>query len=852
MLRLVWRGVLAHKLRLALSGLSVVLGVAFVVGAYVLTDTMERTFDTLFGEIAAGASVVVQGQSPLGLSEDQGRNPVPVTVLVRVRSVEGVARADGELTGVASLTACPRGSDGQRPASCGEATKPIESKGGPTLGVAWNSGSPMSSLTLASGRAPVGVSEVAVDVSTAKAHDLRNGDPVTVLAKIGAQPATIVGTVRFGQSNGLAGASLTAFDPAVAPRLLGSVGELQRISILAADGTSERDLVERVRAAVPDGLEVVTADQAAAQDADQVSSFLGVFRTFLLVFAAIALFVGLFIITNTFSILVAQRTQELALLRALGASRRQVSRSVAAEGLVVGVLGSSLGLGAGILVAMALKALFGVLGLDLPATGLVIRSRTVIAAYAVGVLSTLVASLLPARRAGRVPPMAALRDDIALPERSLRRRAVFGLVLLALSAVLLARGLSGSGITWVGMGSLLLFLGVTALSPFVGRPVVALIGAVLATRGRARRLGRSNAARNPRRTAATASALMVGIALVSGVTVLAASVQKTVSDIIGDSVSADLVIQPESFDGFGADVPAAIAAVPSVAHVNSYRYGRVRIDGVIRDVQSVDPRGVTRSLTLRMVDGSASALESGQVLVDTELAETKRWQVGDQLEVEYARTGKQQVSIGGTFRKNQIAGDLLWPQPLFKSNFGDQLIVTTTATFRPGVDRKAAQRDVVQALAHHPALKIETRDEFIDSTRKSIGQLLRFIVLLLGLAVLIAAIGIVNTLALSVVERTREIGLLRAVGMQRRQVRTMVRTEAVLIAIYGGILGAVVGTGLGIAVVRALKSEGFLLSIPVPRLLSYVLVAALLGVVAAIIPARRAARLDVLKAVSGE
>ena len=852
MLRLIWRGVLAHKLRLALSGLSVVLGVAFVVGAYVLTDTMKSTFDTLFGEIAAGTSVVVQGEAPLGLGEDQERNPVPASVLETVRKVPGVARADGDITGIASLTACPRGSDGLRPRECGQATRAIGGTGGPTLGVSWHPDSPMSALTLAQGRPPVGADEVAVDVSTARNNDLRVGDPVTVLLKGAPQQATVVGTVRFGRSNGLAGASLTAFDPAVAPRLLASVGEYQSISVLAADGVAERDLAERVRAVVPSNIEVVTADEAAAQQADQTASFLSVFRTFLLVFAAIALFVGLFIITNTFSILVAQRTQELALLRALGASRRQVTRSVAAEGLVVGLLGSTLGLGAGIGVALGLKALFGALGIDLPSTGLVIRPRTVVAAYAVGVLSTVVASLLPARRAGRVPPMAALRDDVALPERSLRRRAVLGLVLLVLSIGLLARGLGGGGIALVGVGSLLLFLGVTALSPFIGRPVVGVLGAALANRGAARRLGRSNAARNPRRTAATASALMVGIALVSGVSVMAASVQRTISDIIGDSVAADLVIQPKNFQGFGSDVPATVAAVPEVDHVNSYRSGRVKIDGVVRDVQSVDPEGVTTSLKLSMVTGSAAALEAGQILVDRDLAKTKHWKVGDRVPVTYARTGRQEVVVGGTYSRNQIAGELLWPQPVFQRNFGDQLIVTTTATFRAGVDRAAAQRAVQEALARHPALKIQTRSEFIDDARKSIGQALRFIVVLLGLAVLIAAIGIVNTLALSVVERTREIGLLRAVGMQRRQVRTMVRSEAVLIAIYGGVLGTVVGTGLGIAVVRALRDQGFLLALPYTRLTSYVLVAALLGVVAAILPARRAARLDVLKAVAGE
>jgi putative ABC transport system permease protein len=850
MLRLVWRGIRAHKLRLALSGVSVVLGVSFVVGSYVLTDTLQATFDRLFGDITKRISVTIQGRE--GFGQDSERAPVPASALATVRAVPGVARADGDIQGDAVLSGCPREGNAPRAADCGSAAKSIRNGSGPWIGLSWHAGSPMSSLTLDQGSPPTNDRQIAVDDGTAKRRDLRVGDQVTVTLKDGPRVVTISGTVRFGNSSSLAGATLIAFEPAVAQRLLGQPGEFAGISVAADSGVSDEELATRIRAALPRDLDVLTGSQAAAQGSKAVSGIVGFFRTILLVFAGISLFVGSFIIANTFSILVAQRTRELALLRALGASRRQVTRSVVGEGAAVGVLGSTVGIGAGILVAIGLRGVLGAFGLDLPSGSLVIRTRTIVVAYLVGVTITVISSIWPARRAGRVPPVAAMRDDVALPERSLRLRAAIGLVGAVIGGTLIALGLTRSA-SEVGLGAALLFLGVAALSPFIGRPVVRWLGKPLGTLGAASRIGRSNATRNPRRTAATASALMIGVALVSGVTVIAASVEKSVSAVFADGVSADVVIEPEGFQGFSADVAPLVREVNGVKFSNSYRSDRARVDGVVRDVQGADPIGVDHSLRLRMNQGSPAAMLQGQVLVSQTLATAQHWRVGSVVPVEYIRTGKSTVTIGGIYARNLIAGDLLWPLPLFDKSFGEGPVEIVTATAEPGVSAATVRDRVIAALADHPTLKIRTTHDYVAAQRKDINKLLGLVLTLLALAILIAGFGIVNTLALSVVERTRELGLLRAVGASRAQVRRMIRVEAVLIAVYGGLLGLALGAGLGAAVVRPLRKSGIdQLSFAPGRLVSYVVLAAVVGTLAAILPARRAARLDVLRAIATE
>lgn len=493
----VLKSLLAHKLRLALTAISVVLGVSFITGTFVLTDTLSRTFDTLFGDVYKNTDVVVRGKAAFSdIQTADSREPVPAGVIDRIRSVDGVTEAVGEVEGYAQLVDPKTG-------------KAVTSGGAPTLGETWT-GSALSPLRLQSGRGPAGAGEVAIDASTADRHHIRVGDRVKVLLRGPVQAATVVGIVRFGSSGNAAGATIVAFDPVTAQRQLGEPGTYTSISIKGAAGVSESTLRDRVAVELPTGYEALTGRALAKETASQIQQALGFIKTFLLVFAVIALFVGSFIIANTFSMLVAQRTRELALLRAVGASRRQVTISVLAEALVVGVLGATVGLAFGLLVAVGLQALLGAFGAGLPKGPLVFKPATVIWAYVVGVVVTTVAAYLPARRAAKIAPVAALRDDVALPERSLRRRAVVGVVASALGAAAMAAGLAGAGSSpalFVGLGALVVFLGVATLSPFASRPVIRVLGAPLSRLfGTAGRLSRENALRNPRRTAATAAA----------------------------------------------------------------------------------------------------------------------------------------------------------------------------------------------------------------------------------------------------------------------------------------------------------------------------------------------------------
>ena len=507
-------------------------------------------------------------------------------------------------------------------------------------------------------------------------------------------------------------------------------------------------------------------------------------------FAVISVFVGSFIIFNTFSMLVAQRSRELALLRALGASRRQVNRAVIAEAFVVGVIGSTLGLGLGVLLSMLLKWVVGLFLGDLPAGGLVFQPSTALWAYVVGIVVTMVAAVGPARRATKIPPVAAMRDDIALPVASLHRRAIAGVVVLALGIASMAAGLvGGAGILWVGIGALAIFLGVAMLSPFVGRPAVAAIGVLLPRLyGSTGVLARENARRNPRRTAATASALMIGLALVSAGGVLAASIVKSANDIIDRSVGADFIVSTKNFLPIPGNIADEIRKVDGVAAVTSFRNGQALVDGDVSVVQGVTADTVDKTLQLKIEKGDLASLGKGDLLVSQKVADDKGWKVGQSLPVTFGKTGESKLTIGGIYAENQIAGDYLIGLDTYDANYSQRLDQVVAMTTAPDADLSQVRKDI-EDVTGASNLEIRDQSEFKAEQRKQINQLLGFIFVLLALAVLIAALGIVNTLALSVIERTREIGLLRAVGMGRRQVRRMIRLESVVIAIFGTLLG---------------------------------------------------------------
>jgi putative ABC transport system permease protein len=840
--RAVLKGLLAHKLRLVLTAIAVVLGVAFVAGTFVLTDTINKTFDTLFTEISAGSDVTVRAESGFGddANLDVSRNTIPSSLLAAVRSVPGVAAAEGSVTGYAQFI--------------DEEGKAVTTTGAPTLGFNWTDPG-QSPLRLRSGREPRQPGEVVVDAVTARDHDFALGDRVKVLFRGPTEEFTVVGIAGFGEADNLAGATLAIFEETTAQRVFGKVGRFDTIDVKADEGVSTAELRERVLAVVPPGVEVITSQEVADESAQAVSQALGFLSTALLVFGGIALFVGGFIILNTFSILVAQRTRELALLRALGASRRQVMASVIAEAFAVGVFASIVGIGLGVLVAVGLQSLLKSFGIDLPASGAVLEPRTFIASVIVGVGVTVLSSIAPARRASRIPPMAALRGGAEEHGGSLRRRTVAGAVAGAAGMAVLVWGLVGGGISLVGVGAALVFVGIALLSPLAARPMARVIGAPFPRiAGMSGKLGRQNAMRNPRRTAATSAALTVGLGLVACVSVLAASIKSSAAEIVDEYLAADYIVSTANFmPSISTDLAPRLAQQPELGAVSGLQTGQWRANGQGRSIYGADPATVGQVLKFDVTAGDAAGLSRGEILVAEEELQDQRLEIGGMLPMTFAQTGDTQLRIAGTFSKNQLLGSYLVSTATFDAHFPDRLDFVVLATARDGVTPAAARAAVERVTDEFPNVEVRDQAEFKQQQEDQVNQILGLVTALLALSIVIALFGIINTLALSIFERTRELGLLRAVGMSRRQVRSMIRGESVIIAVMGAILGLAVGVLFGYAVVMALADEGIgEVVIPGGQLVTYVILAGIAGVLAAVFPARRAARLDVLAAISHE
>ena len=835
MLRTTLRSLLARKLRLMLSGLAVVLGVAFVSGTFVLTDTLGKVFDDLFAGVNEGTSVTVRGVSAIE-ADTAGRPPVDAAVLDRVASIDGVAEAAGRVSGYAELVV-----DG----------RPVSTGGAPSIGVDIQPDNRLETLTLREGEAPQGPDEVAIDKATADRVGIAVGDSVEVALASGLREVTVTGTLGFGDADSFAGASVTAFDLPTAQELVGVPGTYQEIAVAAEDGVDDAELARRIDATLPAGTEAVTAEQSSAEASAEIKEGLGFFNTALLVFAGISLFVGAFLIFNTFSMLVAQRARELALLRALGASRRQVTTSVLVEAVAVGLFASLVGFALGIGVAAGLRALLALLDIDLPEGDLVLAPRTFVVCLLVGVGVTVVAALLPARRASRVAPVEAMRESGPAEERSLRRRGVLGALLLLAGIAALVAGLRAGELPLVGVGAAVTFLGVATLSPLVARPVASALAAPLARLGVPGRLGRANAVRSPRRTSATAAALMVGLALVSAVSVLGASVKASVDDVVDRSLGADYVLTSGSFQGFSPVVADRLREAPEFDGVLAFRFSRALVDGREGGVAGVDPFAAEEVLELDVVAGDLTAIADGGLAVSTEVADELGLSVGDPVAVTWASAGEQTEVLEAVYEPNEFFGEYAVSEQTIVDGTTDQLLGAIGLTVADDVSPSDAREAVDAAVADLPTVEVEDRAEFVASQTSQVDQLLNAITVLLVLSVVIAVLGIVNTLALSVVERTRELGLLRAVGLQRRQLRRMIRVESVVIALYGALLGLLVGSAFGWALVRALREQGVTeFALPVGRLVLVVVVAALAGVLAAALPARRAARLDVLAAVA--
>jgi putative ABC transport system permease protein len=846
-LRALW----GRKLRTVLTAFAIVLGVATVSGTYVLTDSISNAFDSIFSTIYRGTDAVITGKSAFDLSEESGVQPPAFdeSLLAKVQDLSAVDAAVGGVGGEAQLI--------------GRNGKVIQFGGAPNIGFSVDPSQPrFNSIVLKKGNWP-SEGEVAVDTSTASKKDIAVGDPIRVQGEGSAVRMRVAGLFDFSSEGNIGGATLAAFDLPTAQRLFHKEGKLDQIRAAAAPGVSTAELVRQIRQILPAGTQVRTGEGQAEEDASDTKEFLSFLQGFLLAFGGIALFVGAFVIANSLSITIAQRTREFATLRTIGASRRQILRSVLLESAVIGVLASVVGLFLGLALARGLFALFEAVGFTLPNSGLLLQTRTIVVALVVGILVTMVASLRPALRSTRVPPIAAVREGATLPPGRFARYRGVGSGLLALVGfATLAYGLFGSGLSTtqilllMGVGALLVFFGVALFSSYLVVPLARVLGAPGARIGGAPGLlARENAERNPQRTGTTAAALMIGLALVTLVAMLAQGIRSTFFDAVDKLWRTDYAVTAQNNY---SPIPVAdsepLRRVQGVSAVVGVRAGEARYLGKNRQLTGVDP-GASRVFNLDWTRGSQSVLESlgsDGAFVSRGFAKDHNLRVGSRVRLLVPSGARPEFRVKGIFDPptggspfakvtiSSAAFDRLFPQP--KNLF-------VFVTMRGGVT-EANTKALEQALKSYPNAKVADRETFKDNQASGLNQVLNILYVLLALSIIVSLFGIVNTLVLTVFERTRELGMLRAVGMTRRQVRRMIRYESVVTSLIGAAIG--IALGIVLAVLLIARVDEITLAWPIQSLIVFALAAVVVGIVAAIFPARRAARLNVLEALQYE
>ena len=820
------KGLLAKKGRLVATALSVVLGTAFLSAAGVLSASIRSGAESMFAEGAQNSDVEIRNAATF--SDDTGREPLATGVVDQVRAVPGVAHAAGVVRGYAQLLD-----------ASGDEVGGITTH---TIGASTDGIGTVSPFELRSGRVPVAPDEVAIDAGTARSAGLEVGDRVRVLFAGPSRKFTLVGTVGFGRLDEVAGSTYAFFEMSTAQSVLGRDGQVDEVLVSAATGVSPEELVRRLQVELGDGVAVESSAARAAERAAVARANLAIVDRGLTTFALIALVVGAFIIVNTFTIVVAQRTGELALLRALGASQPQVRRSVLIEASLTGLVASLVGSLAGVGLAGGLRWLVDVFGLDLPGAGLVLSPASLTVPVAVGTVVTIAAAYMPARRAGRVPPLAAMRDVTSADPSPLGRYVA--------GAVLALLGFAGGM-----LGVPLLLLGAALLAPLVVVPLARLLGwPGIRFGGRPGKLGLENAVRNPRRTAATSSALMIGLALVVGAAVVGESAIRSFAGALDDAVKSDFAVYSHSVE-LSPAIAEELRGRPEIGVVSEMRVGPFSLEGEphVQNLTAVDAATIGETYDLGYSDGALSRLEGGGVLVSETLAAERGWKVGDELSMRFARTGVQRVPIVGTYAKDELEDQgFILSMRDYEANYTDQRDVRVLATAADGVSLDRARATIESTIAAFPNARVDDRAGYVAEIKSTLDIVLGLVGILLGLSVIIAVLGIVNTLALSVLERTREVGLLRAVGMSRRQLRAMIRWEALTIAAIGGVLGVVVGMQVGSAIAGSLGEMITSITFPWGRLAFFFALAVTAGVGAAALPARRAARLDVLAAIAHE
>ncbi len=849
MLSLTFKNLWARKWRSFMTALAVVFGIALVSGTYVLTDTTNEAFNDIFVGANENTDVAITAREQV--EQQDGSNPAfDASILNRVEAVDGVRLASGDVFSQGAIL----DTDG-------------DSTGGGFSPQFIASAAPegLETSEYSEGRKPEAPGEAALDEAAAERSELGIGDQILLVGTGEAKPFTLVGLTRLGGAS-FGGTSIAQVILPVAQELTGEQGKFDQISVAADDGVSPEELRDRIAEIVPQDLLVETGDENAERQASEIKDSLSFLSIALLAFAAISLFVGSFVIFNVFSITVAQRTREFGMLRTLGAGRSQILRTVLIEGLLIGAFASVAGILVGFALAEGLSALLKTIGAELPSKSLVVAPRTIIVSLGIGVGVTLVASLLPALRATRVPPIAALSESLVAAKKSRVwvRALISGLLtvigLALIASVLISGTDGGTGAARIGGGAVAVVIAISVFSPQLVRPMASAIGAPLERFGLTGRLARENSQRNPSRTAVTSAALMIGLALVAFVTIFASGLNSSVTNVIDSNLKGQIILQgPGGFNPIPPEAAELASETEGVQAASGIRYSNVRVTGAGgRDLSSVQPASVNDVLELDWKEGSAQNLaELGgrRAVVSEGLADAADLSLGDSFEV-LSKTGKTvDLEVTGILASGNLdlLGNIVVSQEEMERDFGVDVDFFALVRTEPGQDVDVVQQRIDDAFQQpFPTVDVLNQQELKDNQQQQINTLLAMIYVLLALAVVVSLVGIVVTLILSIYERTRELGMLRAVGMSRRQVRRMIRYEAVITAVLGAIAGLILGVIFAFLIGIPLEGEGFALSYPIPVLVIIVLLTALAGVLAAIYPARKASKLDVLEAVSYE
>lgn len=850
MFKVALKNILGHKLRTLFTAVAIALGVGFMAGTFVLTDTMQKAFDELFSDIGAEIDVQVQGKAPFEAETQQGeaaRPDIDPALVDDIRQVDGVVEAEP----VVFTLAWVLDADGDT----------IAQGGAPSFGTNWTGVPEIDVFTIEEGEAPSGETGAVLDEATVDKAGFRVGDTFQVQTQSGVVDLTLQGVVTFGETGSLAGASIVALDTPAALDLFSTSGEVQQISVVGEDGISQQELADRISAVLPDTAEAITGEQSIDDQTESIQEGIGIFRQILTYIGLISLIAGAFLIYNTFGIIIGQRLRELALLRALGSSRRQVLSSVLAESAVTGLIASLMGLAGGIALAYGMIALLSAFGLELPDTLPVVSPRTIITSLVVGIGITVFSSLAPAIRGSRIPPVAALREQaVESPGRS-KVRLVVGVLLTLIGVVSMVSGATGGEVAPAASGMIGLFAGVIVLGPFLVPVLVGVLGFPLRLLGLPGTLGRDNSRRNPKRSAGTAAALMLAVTIITFIAVSTLSFTSAFNSSTDKYLLADLEITSGFVLTLGPSLVDTLAEMPEVGAVTGVQQGQIEIEGEVRNVYGVRPATTEQIFDLRGVEGDLAGMGPDEIALDRDTARIAVWGIGKELAVTLPDGTEQTMTVAAIYEDGAIVaqnsdGHYLVSEQVFRDHFPEnsQTLNRVDVKAADGVSLAELRTVVEDAVKDFPSAEVRDKEEIKEANNNQLLISLSILFVLLGLALVIGALGVAITLALSVFERTREIGLLRSVGATRSQVALSITAESLLLAALGTVLGLAIGIAGAAAVVQSQSDLIPTLSVRIPIwfVLVVFVVANGIGLVASLIPGWRAARMDVLRAVTHE